>query len=59
MHFKVIWGYLLFWTTGANQELIVVNYSHGKLNDTSPKVLSESSCVLRILASTFFLHMHH
>ena len=58
MHFKVIWGYLLFWITGDNQVLIVVNYSHGILNDTSPKVQSESICVLRIYASTFFLLSH-
>lgn len=59
MHFKVIWGYLLFWITGDNQVLIVVNYSHGILNDTSPKVQSESICVLRIYTSTFFLLMRN
>lgn len=59
MHFKVIWGYLLFWITRDNQELIVVNYSHGILNDTSRKVQSVSICVLRISTSTFFLLMYN
>lgn len=35
MQFKVIWGYLQFWITANNQELIVVNYSSRILNDTS------------------------
>lgn len=38
----------------SNQELIIVNYSCGILNDTSLKVQSESSCVLRISTSIFF-----
>lgn len=31
MHFRMIWGYLLFWIIGANQELIVINYGRGML----------------------------
>lgn len=57
MHFRVIWGYLLFWITGDNQELIVVNYSCGRLNGTSPKVQLKVFCVLIITTSTFFFYL--
>lgn len=58
MHFIVIWGYLQFWITTNNQELIVVNYRSRILNDTSLEMQSKSSCVHGITTSTFFLLIH-
>lgn len=52
-------GCLLFWIMADNQELIVVNYSHSTLNDTSPKVQSKSSFTFRISTSKFFIRMHN